>query len=109
MNFSADFHIRLKESMQCAGVSQKRLAELTGVKQSALSTYCAGKGLPSAETLYLLSRELGVSMSWLIAGTNQTSEFVWKQRALEAENRAQQAESKLSMLKSAMEGWLSKI
>ncbi len=109
MNFSDDFYLRLREAMQAANLSQIRLSELTGVKQSAISTYYNGKGLPNAEALYLISAQLGVSMSWLIAGDNQNSDDCWKERALSAEQRASVAESKLAMLKSAMEGWLSKL
>lgn len=87
--------------MNEAGVSQKGLAERTGLKQSAISAYCNGKGLPSVEALLALAVFFDRSMEWLIGSENQKSDIAWRRRAENAEARAKAAEEKLEALKKA--------
>ncbi len=68
-----------------------------------MSKYVNGVSTPKNAYLVDLARELNVSVSWLLSGQeDQTEVQMWRQRALEAE-------SKLAMLQSAMEGLLSKL
>lgn len=87
MNFST----RLKSSLKAAGLTQIALARATGLKQSAISSYCNDNGLPSAEALYQIAKALHVSMEWLLVGdaeNNQSSDnFSWQARALAAEKK----------------------
>ena len=68
MNFLEIFPAQLCAAMKAAGYSQLALANATGIKQSAISTYCKGKGLPNVESLYLLAKQLNVSMEYLLTG-----------------------------------------
>lgn len=68
-----------------------------------MSKYVNGVSTPKNQYLITLAQQLNVSVSWLLTGEEGSSELEqWKRRAMEAEN-------KLEMLKSAMQGWLSKI
>lgn len=83
--------------MAASGYNQIALARATGLKQSAISSYCNSNGLPSAEALYSIAKKLNVTMEWLLAGEgegNQKSDTAaWKARA-------EAAEKKLEILKS---------
>lgn len=70
MNFFKNFASTLRVTMASQGFTQLSLAKKTGIKQSAISTYCQGKGLPNVESLYLLSKALSVSMEFLLTGLN---------------------------------------
>ena len=85
MNFSSQLKLALKQT----GMTQVALSKASGVRQSAISAYCQGNGLPSAEALYALAKALNVSMEWLLVGEegeNQNSEL-WHARATEAETK----------------------
>lgn len=104
MNFSS----RLMEAMSRKGMNQKELASMADVPQGAISTYCNGKGKPSSEVLYRLSKALSVSMEWLLSGEVPShrdpsrEDEHWKDRALSAED-------KLKRIKSALTGVVKKI
>lgn len=49
-------------------VTQRKLAELTGVTESSMSKYIKGDREPRAMTLCRMSRILGVSMEYLLIG-----------------------------------------
>jgi len=74
MNFLEIFPIQLTAAMKAAGYTQLALAKETGIKQSAISTYCKGKGLPGVESLYAIAQALNVSMEMLLVGENQSSD-----------------------------------
>lgn len=52
---------RLHEIRQHAGLSQTRLAEMSGVTQGAIGHWENGKRIPGAPELYRLADALGVS------------------------------------------------
>lgn len=102
MNFS----YRLADAMSRKGLNQKELAMMADIPQGAISNYCNGKGMPSSEVLFRLSRALSVSMEWLVSGEAANlpckADSQWKNRALDAEE-------KLHRLKIAMSDWIKKI
>lgn len=99
MNFSS----RFSRAIKSAGLTQLALAKAAGVRQSAISNYCKGNGLPSAEALYALSKVLNVSMEWLISGEGEEiqNSDTWQQRALEAEGKLAELKEVLPLLGKA--------
>lgn len=72
----SSFSDRLKRSMELAGIKQAdliRLAEEQGKKlgKSQVSQYVSGKTIPRKDVLEVLSRILGVSQEWLLAGEGE--------------------------------------
>jgi transcriptional regulator with XRE-family HTH domain len=57
----------LRETREKAGVSQKKLAELSGVGRSGIVTIEAGKRIPSVLICKMLADGLKVSLASLIA------------------------------------------
>jgi ABC-type transport system substrate-binding protein/plasmid maintenance system antidote protein VapI len=55
---------RLAKRMQALKMTQKQLAEATGLAQSAISKYVRGKAKPGYEAIVGLSKALGVDVSW---------------------------------------------
>lgn len=110
MNFLESFSAQLVASMKAAGYTQLALSTATGIKQSAISTYCKGKGLPNAESLYLLARALGVTMEKLLTGEdeNQISDNVASASELAAIAEKLQAMKKVLPLISEANAILSK-
>lgn len=60
---------RLRDAMQDAGITQKKLADLIGTTQPAISQWVAGAKKPSTENLQDVARHLGVRAEWLEHGT----------------------------------------
>lgn len=54
------------------GLSQAQLASRLGISASAMGMYEQGRREPSADTLLALSRELQVSVDYLLTGQAQT-------------------------------------
>ena len=99
------FASALKTLLDEKGMTNAQLAALIDVTPTSVGNYCNGREPKSGELLRL-SKVFGVSMEHLLTGkipaTSTGSDSVWK-------IKAEHAEQKLSMLKSAMEGWLKKI
>jgi len=57
---------RLKEARRRRGLSQGRLAELSGLSQTAISAYERGAMEPTVGSLLALARALRVSPHWLM-------------------------------------------
>ncbi len=55
-----DFYRSLIESRLDAGMSQTRLAEITGIPQSAIAKIETGKGNPTLNTIVKMAEALGV-------------------------------------------------
>lgn len=60
------FQYRLRKAKQMAGVNNTDLAKACRVERKAVSHWCNGKSLPSAERVYHLACALGVSADWLL-------------------------------------------
>ena len=57
---------RLKEAMQKKGYNQKILSQKTGITESAICRYLQGTRTAREEALIILSKELEVSIDWLL-------------------------------------------
>jgi transcriptional regulator with XRE-family HTH domain len=55
------FSVRLRQLRVAAGLNQAQLADLAGIKQSAVSKLERGAGWPTWETVIALADALGVS------------------------------------------------
>ncbi|MBQ4636758.1 MAG: helix-turn-helix domain-containing protein [Akkermansia sp.] len=100
MNFLEKFPAQLSAAMKAAGYSQLALANATGIKQSAISTYCKGKGLPNVESLYLLAQELKVSMEFLLTGENNQNSDITP--PMSGADQARELEEKLQAMKKVV-------
>lgn len=58
------------EARQSAGLTQKQLAEKTGIDQSEISRYENGNGNPSLRTLQRLAQGMGMRMKLEFVPTN---------------------------------------
>lgn len=57
---------RIKEGMELRGLKQSDLVEKTGISKGALSSYISGRYIPKQNNIYLISKALNVSESWLM-------------------------------------------
>lgn len=63
---------RIKQRRLMLTLSQERLAESIGVKQSAVSGWEVGRNRPKGDVLIRLADRLGVSEEWLQFGDNRS-------------------------------------
>ncbi len=57
---------RIKEGMEYRNLKQADLVERTGISKGALSSYISGRYVPKQNNIYLISKALNVSESWLM-------------------------------------------
>jgi len=57
---------RIKEGMELRNLKQADLVEMTGISKGALSSYISGHYIPKQNNIYLISKALNVSESWLM-------------------------------------------
>ena len=57
---------RIKEALNMKGLKQSDLCRLTGIPKSAISQYISGAFEPKQDRIYLLSKALNVSETWLM-------------------------------------------
>lgn len=62
------FAQRLDQRMRLTKIDRKALSAATGAHRNQISEWLNAKHWPSAEHLLALSRELGVSIDWLLSG-----------------------------------------
>lgn len=62
---SNPFAVRLLQSLDEIGMTQKRLAELTGLTQESVSRYVCGDRIPRAVVAMRIADVLGVSVDYL--------------------------------------------
>ena len=63
-----DFGTRLKRARKLKHITQRELAELLGVEQSAISNYETNFRLPVASALMEIANHLDVSVAYLLGG-----------------------------------------
>lgn len=63
-----DFGTRLKRARKLKHITQRELADLLGVEQSAISNYETNFRLPAASALMEIANNLDVSVSYLLGG-----------------------------------------
>ena len=66
---NGNFPSRLKSILQSKNMKQRELGKLAGLSNVAISRYLSGERRPGADELYRISTILGVSMEWLLVGT----------------------------------------
>lgn len=64
-SWQVEFSVKLRSKMKECGITQKRLAELTGISQQVISCYALGKSTPNSYYMLKLARVLGCSVSEL--------------------------------------------
>lgn len=57
---------RIKQALTEKGMSQKELASITGLTESSISHWVAGRYEPRQDAIYLISKALDVSEAWLM-------------------------------------------
>ncbi|MDU4891036.1 MAG: helix-turn-helix transcriptional regulator [Clostridium sp.] len=70
MSFSENLRLMRKER----NISQEELAEIMGVSRQAVSKWEQGTGYPEMEKLLILSKELNVSLDYLMLGEAKHTE-----------------------------------
>jgi len=117
------FSERLKHLRKARGLTQEELARRIGVERSSVGKYESTKTIPSVEVLQSISRELGVSIDYLLGHSDapidydnyDTSEFyvpIWRRfldmyngnmsQAVPAYIAFKKAQDEDSMLENAM-------
>lgn len=66
MRIKEEFSTRLRKAMQYAGKSQREISEATGISESLISSYVAGRFKAKSANLHLLGVYLDVSEAWLM-------------------------------------------
>lgn len=57
---------RIREGMELRNLKQADLVDMTGISKGALSSYISGRYIPKQNNIYLISKALDVSESWLM-------------------------------------------
>lgn len=68
--------LRLKEVRERIGMSQYRLAKVSGISQSTISDIENGKMSPSVDTMYRLCSALGVTLSEFFSDEQPSSDRI---------------------------------
>ena len=63
---------KLKELRKAKGISLKELGSIVGVAESTMSLYENGKRQPDYETLLKLAEFFGVTVDYLLRGSNES-------------------------------------
>ncbi|MBX4260427.1 helix-turn-helix domain-containing protein (plasmid) [Clostridium estertheticum] len=69
-----DFAANLKSLRQERHISQEELAEIVGVSRQAVSKWEQGSGYPEMEKLLVLSKNLNISLDYLVLGEIKSTE-----------------------------------
>ena len=67
---------RIVNALNRCGVSQRQLADATGMTEVTISRYVKGKRIPSAEILGRIADALGVTTDYLITGKTEPTKHV---------------------------------
>lgn len=62
----ASLQDRLREALEHKNMKAIELSEATGIPKGAISYYLSGKSTPKADRLYIISRALDISETWLL-------------------------------------------
>lgn len=87
------FGDNLKETRKQRNMTQEELAELLNVSRQAISKWESGTGYPETEKLILISRELNISLDYLL---NDTANLAEKETA-EKRNAAYAPSGKIAI------------
>jgi transcriptional regulator with XRE-family HTH domain len=67
---------RIINALNRTGISQRQLADATGMTEVSISRYVKGKRIPSAEILGRIADVLGVTTDYLITGKTEPTKHV---------------------------------
>lgn len=67
---------RITNALNRTGISQRQLADATGMTEVSISRYVKGKRIPSAEILGRIADVLGVTTDYLITGKTEPTKHV---------------------------------
>lgn len=93
--------------MQHKQLTQKKLEELSKIRQTSISDYLNGKAVPSADALSRLSDALGVTMDYLWG--KEDEEKNQPQEQTESSKTEAILRAKLDMATSALETLVKKL
>ena len=97
----ADIGTRIAACADKVG-GKKRLAELSGIKETQLYRYIGGQNSPTAAPLIRIARSCGVTLDWLMTGEERTLDIELLEVVVEAVDEALAASNKeLSAAKRA--------
>ena len=69
------FRENLKSQLEYSGMLVKELADRSGVKKKTLDSYLGNRGyIPSAEAAVSIAKALGVSVEFLVLGTDSVND-----------------------------------
>jgi transcriptional regulator with XRE-family HTH domain len=89
------FKENLKSELAYSGILVKQLAALSGVKKYSIDNYLNKRGqMPSAEAAVKIARVLGVSVEYLITGTEQDNNVHLSSESLAIARLAEQLDRK---------------
>lgn len=69
-----DISERIKEGLELRNMSQQELCNLTGISKGQMSSYVTGRYEPKQNNIYLISKALNVSPTWLMGYEVQKNE-----------------------------------
>lgn len=69
-----DISKRIKEGLELRNMSQQELCNLTGISKGQMSSYVTGRYEPKQNNIYLISKALNVSPTWLMGYDVQKNE-----------------------------------
>lgn len=83
-NHNMSFGNNLREVRKQRGITQEELAERLGVSRQAISKWESDSGYPETEKLIAISRELNISLDYLLNDVSNTEEKQEKKSAVYA-------------------------
>ena len=72
---------RIRQAMEAAGLSQRSLADATGISQSTLSRTIEGQRTASVPELLRIAEATGLDLSWLAGGSRVADRVEYAARA----------------------------
>ena len=69
-----DISERIKKGLELRNMSQQELCNLTGISKGQMSSYVTGRYEPKQNNIYLISKALNVSPTWLMGYDVQKNE-----------------------------------
>lgn len=69
------FKRNLRDQLDYLGMTIQELSDKTGISKRTIENYLSKRGsIPPADYAYLISKALGVSMEWLVAGNDSETD-----------------------------------
>lgn len=80
--YMESFSDRLFYILEKRGISQVQLADRTGISQNAISSWKSRGTIPKADDALRIADILGVSIEYLILGTDEKKNLIERMRSL---------------------------